>query len=100
MDFANFALPLGSIRLLFLFIWSPISGLPSIAVLPFQNMSTDPKQGYFAEGVVEDIITALSQMRWLFVIARSSSFAFKGDAFGIASASGAVNTQGGESSVI
>ncbi|HJX20872.1 MAG TPA: winged helix-turn-helix domain-containing protein, partial [Steroidobacteraceae bacterium] len=51
---------------------------PSIAVLPFQNMSDDPQQEYFADGIVEDIITALCQMRWLFVIARDSSFAYKG----------------------
>ncbi|MFO1061568.1 MAG: molybdopterin-dependent oxidoreductase, partial [Dongiaceae bacterium] len=51
---------------------------PSIAVLPFQNMSGDPGQDYFADGIVEDIITALSRMRWLFVIARNSSFAYKG----------------------
>lgn len=53
---------------------------PSIAVLPFQNMSGDPEQEYFADGVVEDIITALSRMRWLFVIARNSSFTYKGRA--------------------
>lgn len=51
---------------------------PSIAVLPFQNMSGDPEQEYFAEGMVEEIITALSRMRWLFVIARNSSFTYKG----------------------
>ena len=51
---------------------------PSIAVLPFQNISGDPEQEYFADGMVEEIITALSRIRWLFVIARSSSFAFKG----------------------
>jgi TolB-like protein len=51
---------------------------PSIAVLPFQNMSGDAGQEYFADGMVEDIITALSRMRWLFVIARNSSFAYKG----------------------
>jgi adenylate cyclase len=51
---------------------------PSIAVLPFVNMSDDPKQEYFADGVVEEIITALSRMRWLFVIARNSSFTYKG----------------------
>ncbi|HWL18732.1 MAG TPA: winged helix-turn-helix domain-containing protein, partial [Bradyrhizobium sp.] len=50
---------------------------PSIAVLPFQNMSGDPEQDYFADGVVEDIITALSRVRWLFVIARNSSFMFR-----------------------
>ena len=53
---------------------------PSIAVLPFQNMSGDAEQDYFADGVVEDIITALSRMRWLFVIARNSSFTYKGRA--------------------
>jgi adenylate cyclase len=51
---------------------------PSIAVLPFQNMSGDPEQDYFADGMVEEIITALSRIRWLFVIARNSSFAYKG----------------------
>jgi TolB-like protein len=51
---------------------------PSIAVLPFQNMSGDPEQEYFCDGVVEDIITGLSRIKWLFVIARNSSFAFKG----------------------
>ena len=53
---------------------------PSIAVLPFQNMSGDPEQEYFADGMVEDIITALSRLRWLFVIARNSSFTYKGRA--------------------
>ena len=51
---------------------------PSIAVLPFQNFSVDPEQEYFADGIVEDIITALSRFRSLFVIARNSSFAYKG----------------------
>jgi adenylate cyclase len=51
---------------------------PSIAVLPFQNMSGDPEQEYFADGMVEEIITALSRIRWLFVIARNSSFSYKG----------------------
>jgi TolB-like protein len=53
---------------------------PSIAALPFQNMSGDPEQEYFADGMVEDIITALSRMSWLFVIARNSSFTYKGRA--------------------
>src|SRR5208337_3399888 len=53
---------------------------PSIAVLPFQNMSGDAEQEYFVDGTVEDIITALSRMRWLFVIARNSSFTYKGRA--------------------
>jgi adenylate cyclase len=51
---------------------------PSIAVLPFQNMSGDSEQDYFADGVVEDIITGLSRIKWLFVIARNSSFTYKG----------------------
>ena len=53
---------------------------PSVAVLAFQNLSGDPEQEYFADGVVEDIITALSHHRWLFVIARNSSFTYKGRA--------------------
>ncbi|SEC70896.1 adenylate cyclase [Rhizobiales bacterium GAS188] len=53
---------------------------PSIAVLPFENMSGDPEQEYFADGIVEDIITALSRVHWLFVIARNSSFTYKGKA--------------------
>jgi adenylate cyclase len=53
---------------------------PSIAVLPFENMSGDPEQEYFADGMVEEIITALSRFKWLFVIARNSSFTFKGRA--------------------
>ena len=56
---------------------------PSIAVLPFQNMSGDPEQEYFADGIIEDIITALSRIRSLFVIARNSSFAYKGKAIDI-----------------
>ena len=51
---------------------------PSIAVLPFQNMSGDPEQEYFADGMVEDIITGLSRIKWLFVIARNSTFIYKG----------------------
>jgi TolB-like protein len=53
---------------------------PSIAVLPFENISGDPEQGYFADGMAEDIITALSHFRWFFVIARNSSFTYKGRA--------------------
>jgi adenylate cyclase len=62
---------------------SPVLALPdkpSIAVLPFANMSGDPEQEYFADGMVEEIITALSRIRWLFVIARNSSFIYKGQA--------------------
>ena len=55
-----------------------LSDKPSIAVLPFANMSGDPEQDYFVDGIVEDITTALSHFRWLFVIARSSTFTFKG----------------------
>ncbi len=51
---------------------------PSIAVLPFANLSDDPEQGYFADGIVEDLITALARFPWLFVIARNSSFSYKG----------------------
>jgi TolB-like protein/Flp pilus assembly protein TadD len=53
---------------------------PSIAVLPFANMSGDPEQEYFADGISEDIITGLSKLRWFFVIARNSSFTYKGNA--------------------
>ena len=53
---------------------------PSIAVLPFQNMSGDPEQEYFADGMAEDILTGLSRHRWLFVIARNSTFTYKGRA--------------------
>lgn len=53
---------------------------PSIAVLPFQNISSDPEQDYFADGMVEDIISGLSRIRWLFVIGRNSSFVYKGQA--------------------
>lgn len=58
----------------------PLPDKPSIAVLPFQNMSGDSEQEYFADGIVEKIITALSRIRWLFVIARNSSFTYKGRA--------------------
>src|SRR5262249_28298206 len=58
----------------------PLPDKPSIAVLPFQNMSGDPEQEYFADGITEDIITALSRFRWFFVIARNSTFVYKGKA--------------------
>jgi adenylate cyclase len=61
----------------------PLPDKPSIAVLPFQNMSGDSEQDYFADGMVEDIITALSRFRALFVIARNSSFTYKGKAVDI-----------------
>ena len=59
---------------------SSTANRPSIAVLPFANMSGDPEQEYFAEGISEDIITGLSKLRWFFVIARNSTFAYKGKA--------------------
>jgi adenylate cyclase len=58
----------------------PLPDKPSIAVLPFTNMSGDPEQEYFVDGMVEEIITALSRIRWLFVLARNSSFTYKGQA--------------------
>ena len=61
----------------------PLPDKPSIAVLPFTNMSGDPEQEYFTDGMVEEIITALSRIRWLFVIARNSSFIYKGKAIDI-----------------
>ena len=53
---------------------------PSIAVLPFSNLSGDPEQEYFADGMVDDIITGLARIKWLFVIARNSTFTYKGRA--------------------
>ena len=58
----------------------PLPDKPSIAVLPFQNMSGDPEQEYFADGMVDEIITGLCRIKWLFVIARNSSFTYKGRA--------------------
>jgi TolB-like protein len=58
----------------------PLPDRPAIAVLPFTNMSGDPEQEYFSDGISEDIITALSKLRWFFVIARNSSFMYKGKA--------------------
>jgi TolB-like protein/Tfp pilus assembly protein PilF len=58
----------------------PLPDRPAIAVLPFVNMSGDPEQEYFSDGISEDIITALSKLRWFFVIARNSSFVYKGRA--------------------
>jgi TolB-like protein/tetratricopeptide (TPR) repeat protein len=58
----------------------PLPDRPAIAVLPFLNMSGDPEQEYFSDGISEDIITALSKLRWFFVIARNSSFTYKGKA--------------------
>ena len=61
----------------------PIADKPSIAVMPFANMSGDPEQEYFADGMVEEIITALSRIKWLFVIARNSTFTYKGQTIGV-----------------
>ena len=61
----------------------PLPDKPSLAVLPFANLSGDPEQEYFADGMVEEIITALSRIRWLFVIARASSFTYKGQAIDV-----------------
>jgi adenylate cyclase len=58
----------------------PLPEKPSIAVLPFANMSGDPEQEYFSDGITEDLITALSRLRWFFVIARNSTFVYKGQA--------------------
>ena len=55
----------------------PLPDKPSIAVLPFANFSGDPEQGYFADGIVDEIITALSRIPWLFVIARTSTFSYR-----------------------
>jgi TolB-like protein len=61
----------------------PLPDKPSIAVLPFANMSGDPEQEYFVDGMVEEIITALSRIRWLFVIARNSTFTYKSHPVGV-----------------
>jgi class 3 adenylate cyclase len=66
----------------------PLPDKPSIAVRPFANISGDPEQEYFADGMVEEIITALSRIRWLFVIARNSSFTYKGRAVRYSGANG------------
>jgi len=58
----------------------PLPPKPSIAILPFANMSGDPEQEYFSDGISEDLITAMSRIRWLFVIARNSTFTYKGKA--------------------
>src|SRR5271167_2251009 len=61
----------------------PLPDKPSIAVLPFQNISGDPEQEYFVDGMVEDIVTGLSRIKWLFVIARNSTFVYKGRAIDV-----------------
>src|ERR1043165_2816955 len=63
---------------------------PSIAVLPFANMSGDADQDYFADGISEDLITGLARIRWLFVIARNSSFVYKNRAVDVKEVSGAL----------
>jgi class 3 adenylate cyclase len=80
---SSFEKPVGSAEPMKTEIPAPRLALPdkpSIAVLPFQNMSNDSQQDYFVDGMVEDIITGLSRIRWLFVIARNSSFTYKGKA--------------------
>jgi TolB-like protein/class 3 adenylate cyclase/Tfp pilus assembly protein PilF len=62
----------------------PLPDKPSVAVLPFQNMSGDPEQEYFSDGMTEEIITALSRVKWFFVIARNSTFTYKGRAVDVA----------------
>jgi class 3 adenylate cyclase len=61
----------------------PLPDKPSLAVLPFQNMTGDPGQEYFVDGIVEEITTAISRLPWLFVIARNSTFTYKGRAVGV-----------------
>src|SRR5262249_31787427 len=61
----------------------PLPAKPSLAVLPFQNMTGDPEQEYFVDGMVEEITTAISRLPWLFVIARNSSFTYKGKAIDV-----------------
>jgi adenylate cyclase len=61
----------------------PLPEKPSIAVLPFDNMSGDPEQEYFADGITEDIITALSRSPWLFIIARNTTFTYKGESVAV-----------------
>jgi adenylate cyclase len=61
----------------------PLPDKPAIAVMPFANLSGDPEQEYFADGMVEEIVTALSRIRWLFVIASNSSFTYKGQAIDV-----------------
>lgn len=71
----------------------PHSDKPSIAVLPFTNLSNDPEQEYFADGIAEDIITALSRFQWFFVIARNSSFSYKGQAVDLKQIAGELGVQ-------
>jgi adenylate cyclase len=80
LDAEGEASPTGAIQSPAGYAALPLPDKPSIAVLPFANMSGDPEQEYFADGMVEEIITALSRIRWLFVIARNSSFTYKGQA--------------------
>mgnify|MGYP001418569734 CR=1 FL=1 len=72
---------------------SPQTEKPSIAVLPFDNMSGDPEQEYFSDGITEDIITALSHLKWLNVIARNSSFTYKGQSPDIRTVSEELNVR-------
>jgi adenylate cyclase len=71
----------------------PLPEKPSIAVLPFQNMSGDTEQDYFADGIVDDIVTGLSRIKWLFVIARNSSFVYKGKTVDVREVGGALGVR-------
>src|SRR6188474_2094426 len=71
----------------------PLPDRPSIAVLPFANMSDDPDQDHFADGISEDLITGLSHIRWLFVIARNSSFVYKNRAVDVKDVSRALGVR-------
>ncbi len=71
----------------------PLPDRPSIAVLPFANMSGDPDQEYFADGICEDLITGLARIRWLFVIARNSTFVYKGRSVDVKEVSRALGVQ-------
>ncbi len=71
----------------------PLPDKPSIAVLPFENMSGDPEQEYFADGIAEDILTGLSRFRWFFVIARNSTFTYKGRAVDVKKAARELGVQ-------
>ena len=71
----------------------PLPEKPSLAVLPFQNLSSDPEQEYFADGIVEEITTAIARLPWLFVIARNSSFTYKGTAVDVKDAAAALGVR-------
>jgi hypothetical protein len=70
----------------------PLPEKPSLAVLPFQNLTSDPEQEYFADGIVEEITTAIARLPWLFVIARNSSFTYKGHGRGCEGRGGCIRS--------